>query len=186
MLTHDEIASFRTRYESQQDALAEASKYILGKCISYKSASPKVVRIVFSRDPVLKTWSSILKKIEDERKAGRVNHEYDDLRDVIALTALCPYESDIEEFIKWMKKAFTVHTPDKDALKQTALGHRARHYIVSVRSDEVRGLPTFRDIKCEIQVKTILEEAFDAKGHDLTYKPGDRESPKTSRGSLGF
>jgi len=27
-------------------------------------------------------------------------------------------------------------------------------------------------VKCEVQIKTLLEEAFDAKSHDLVYKPG--------------
>jgi hypothetical protein len=60
----------------------------------------------------------------------------------------------------------------KDAFREYSSGHRGYHFFVSVREETARVFPKYRNVKCEIQVKTILEEAFDAKTHDLTYKPG--------------
>src|ERR1035437_3077362 len=68
-----------------------------------------------------------------------------------------------------MRDVFDVLTSDNDAIRECATGHRARHYVVTAKPD-----PTsveFADIRCELQVKTILQEAFDAKSHDLAYKP---------------
>ncbi len=92
------------------------------------------------------------------------------MNDLVALTVLCPYETDVADFVRWMKGVFEIRNSDDHAARNTDQGHRALHYVVSLQSTPA----TFHlaGVRCELQVKTILQEAFDAKAHDLAYKPG--------------
>ncbi len=175
MLSQDELNAYRAEYDRNQDLYRDVSSYILNECLRYRKTNPKGVRAVFSREPVLKTFLSIQNKIEDKRRNEKLDYSYSELSDLIALTVLCAYRSDVADFIKWMRKSFRALNSDTDALRETEGGHRGYHYIVTVQDHTMRMFPRYRDVKCEIQVKTLLEEAFDAKSHDLTYKPGKRE-----------
>ena len=62
MLGQDEIERYKRRYDDEHAIYERASSVLLHKCLLYKSTHLKVVRIVFSRDPVVKSWSSLLKK----------------------------------------------------------------------------------------------------------------------------
>ena len=117
-------------------------------------------------------------KIREKRQKEDENYTYDDLPDIIALTVLCAYPSDVKEVIPWLRKAFDIKNSDADARRFNPRGHRAYHYIVSARSDVLLAHPELIGVKCEIQIKTLLDEALDAKTHDLTYKPGRRRVPK--------
>ena len=185
MLSPQEMDKFKSKYDRNRITYENVSKHIVDRCIQHKITHPKQVRVVFSRDPVIKTWESLAKKIEDKRKNKKSRYGYDDLEDLIALTVLCPYKSDVREFIEWMKISFTILTSDKDAIRTDQRGHRGYHYIVEVHKDVLKSFSNYRDVKCEIQIKTILEEAFDAKSHDLTYKPGVRHVPDELKNQFG-
>lgn len=74
-----------------------------------------------------------------------------------------------------MHKAFDVKTPDTEAYRDDVVtGHRGLHYNIETHDSDCKSNPDWAGKKCEIQVKTLLEEAFDAKSHDLAYKPGHR------------
>jgi ppGpp synthetase/RelA/SpoT-type nucleotidyltranferase len=135
---------------------------------------------------VVKEFASLIKKIEDKRANENHAYGYDDLPDIIALTVLCAYRTDVLDFIRWLRNSFDVHTSDEEALRDKPEGHRGYHYVVCARSDVVRTRTEYRDINCEIQVKTILEEAFDAKSHDFTYKPGGRSIPLEVQQQFGI
>lgn len=128
----------------------------------------------------------VIKKIEDKRTNENPNYGYDDVPDLIALTVLCAYRSDVLDFIRWLKSSFDVQTPDEKALRDNSEGHRGYHYVVRARTSVVQAHPMYRGINCEIQVKTILEEAFDAKSHDFTYKPRGRSIPPEVEQQFGI
>lgn len=174
-LTDDVLAEYKKTYEDQYKVYEKVSIDILRKCRGYiqQKHKPNEVRAVFSREPIVKEWGSLIKKIDGKRAKDKPNYQYCDLDDLIALTVLCPFKSDAAKFIKWMKNTFDVRTSDKEALRDVPTGHRGYHYTVCVSDDLVRSFPEYAELKCEIQIKTILEEAFDAKTHDLTYKSGE-------------
>ena len=178
MLDADELREIRTTYERLRPDYQEAAKYMQDRCSRFRRDHPKLVRMVFSREPQVKTLESIIQKIETRRRSGDPSFAYDSVHDIVAITALCPYSSDVKRFIEWMKKAFSPITSDKDAHKLYDSGHRGYHYIVTLTDEELQLYPSLSDIRCEIQVKTLLQEAFDAKSHDLAYKPGHLEVGK--------
>ncbi|MGA7412838.1 MAG: RelA/SpoT domain-containing protein, partial [Bryobacteraceae bacterium] len=180
VLSMEEAAEIRGRYDEERPRYEKLSDFVRDRCLAYRERNPHVVRIVFSRQPKTKSLDSITQKIERYRAyAEHKKFSYDNLADIAALTVLCPYYSDVEQFIGWLKTAFEVHSPE-DKPRRYPSGHEAWHFTVSPRFQEITagGFLEFLDLRCEIQVKTILQEAFDAKSHDLTYKPGDIDVPE--------
>jgi ppGpp synthetase/RelA/SpoT-type nucleotidyltranferase len=186
MLSNDEIRAYQEKYEKNHAVYGRVSDYIFMECYEYKRGRPKSIRAVFSREPVVKAFAGVINKIEDKRINENPNYGYDDLPDLIALTVLCAYRSDVLDFIRWLRNSFDVRTHDEEALRDNPQGHRGYHYVVRVRPDVVRAHTEYRGINCEIQVKTILEEAFDAKSHDFTYKPGGRLIPPEVQQQFGI
>ena len=171
MLSQKHLERITKQWHADYGDYLDVSKYIQEICVAYRKQHPHVARIIFSREPPVKTLASITQKIDNQRQTDPT-FDYEQLVDIIALTVLCPYESDVKQFIAWMKEAFEVHTDDANAHREYASGHIGYHYVISptMREILVRG-KGFRK-RCEIQIKTILQEAFDAKSHDLAYKPG--------------
>lgn len=173
-IVDQEIETLRAQYLLDKTEYEHLSDHVMMQCQRYKKLHPKRIRVVFSRQPAVKEWDSIVNKIRLKReKNGKASYGYGDIEDLIGLTILCAFESDRRPFINWMRKAFEVETHDTDAIRNDPeTGHRGLHYIVRAHHGACVSSPEWQNKKCEIQIKTLLEEAFDAKSHDLAYKPG--------------
>lgn len=167
-----EKEEWKELYYKEGERYRAVSKHIMDRLLDYKRAHSLTVRIVFSREPMVKSFGNIIEKIEKRRKEKDPTYGYGNLPDIIAVTVLCPYKSDTEEFIPWLENSFDIIEQE---YQDNPLGHRGYHYTVTVPDETALAHPDFRDVRCEIQVKTILEEAFDAKSHDLTFK--ERSGP---------
>jgi len=174
MLDPKEVHKIREIHEGHRESYEKLAEYAVGRCMEFRQRYPKVARMIFSREPRVKTLPSILQKIETMRNT-EPKVQYEDLNDIVALTVLCPYESDVKQFIEWMKKAFASVNSDKKAYRVYDSGHRGYHYVVMLTDAEMETYPRFNGLHFEIQIKTLLQEAFDAKSHDLAYKPGHLE-----------
>ena len=60
-------------------------------------------------------------------------------------------------------------------------GYYAHHYVL-----QIPDMPELRDYRCEVQVKTLLHDAWGAKTHDLTYKPTGEVSAGLEKIIEGF
>lgn len=168
-ITPSELNSLQLQYERDKPDYEHLSEHVMALCQGYKKLHPRGLRAVFSRQPIVKDWGSTLGKIQSRRASGESTYGVSDVKDLIGLTILCAYESDKEALELWLKKAFRV---DVSEAKIDDSGHRALHYIVRPHAGVCVSNPQWQNKRCEIQIKTLLEEAFDAKAHDLTYKPG--------------
>src|SRR5207248_1738090 len=120
MLHPDEILSIKDSLIKNQPNYLEASEYVRRTCLRFKTQRPQVLRAVFPREPPVKTFESIVAKIERRREQdNNPGYALADLNDIVALTALCPYQTDAAEFIKWMKGVFEVVNSDEDADRNT-------------------------------------------------------------------
>jgi ppGpp synthetase/RelA/SpoT-type nucleotidyltranferase len=166
------LSTVQIEWRRRYDDYLTLSDYVRDRCFEFRRQHPNVVRIIFSREPKVKTAESITQKVEARRKETP-GFSYEDVTDIVALTILCPYASDVSQFIAWMKTAFEVRTDDATAYKVYPSGHRGYHYIITPTLPELASKPRLNKLKCELQIKTLLQEAFDAKSHDLWYKPGN-------------
>jgi ppGpp synthetase/RelA/SpoT-type nucleotidyltranferase len=72
--------------------------------------------------------------------------------------------------VDWDKSK--IHQPVEE-INDAAELYRAHHYLVSLKPDraKLQEYSRFANLKCEIQVQTILNHAWSETGHDVIYKP---------------
>lgn len=108
----------------------------------------------------------------------RIRSDYlDHIEDVAAVRVVCPYYSDLEntgkiisnnfDVIKHQNKTFNHRVDDS--------GYQSDHYIIKLPEKMANRLDPFFDenilrAKCEIQVRTILMDAWATVSHDVNYK----------------
>lgn len=116
-------------------------------------------------DP-LKTVESIARKISKWRRDGsRVTVR--DIHDIIAITIVTYFNSEIEPLIErlTLKDQFNSFRV-KEVRPPDSPGYHAFHLEL-----EGKGQNKYQQLKCELQVKTLLNDGWATRTHDLNYKP---------------
>lgn len=138
---------------------------------------PNVVSRIYGRDDkqsgeIYKSTSKIAAKVRTKRLKNP-SFAPRDVTDVVGLTAVVQYPDQVSPFIALVSsilqngniKARKVEVVEKP-------GYFATH--VDLRSDAV----AHSGLWCELQVKTMLHDAWSAKMHDLNYKPSGQIDPR--------
>jgi putative GTP pyrophosphokinase len=148
--------------------LSEKMKEFLSSILSSKGIFPHSIT---SRE---KNPERFRKKITTEGKVyDSLSNNITDLAGVRIITY---FPSDVDKIVPLIEKEFKVdpkHSVDKRLCLDPAIfGYASVHFVVEFRS-EVLKLPEFtlfNKMKCEIQVRTILQHAWAEIEHDIVYK----------------
>lgn len=135
-----------------------------GKAAIYRVAS----RADYQYGEEIKSAQGIYGKIRDKREVERrLSYGVQDVPDVVGVRVVCVYPSDVDRIISLLRRLRQEGflRTCKPRPETTELGYRAWHAVVTVRGTRFMGL------KCEIQVRTMLQEAWAHKAHPLIYKP---------------
>lgn len=113
-------------------------------------------------------------------KINKKEKEYKDplieITDLVGIRIITYYIEDVYKIGKLVKNEFNIdlaNSVDKsEVLDPDKFGYLSNHYIISLK--ESRGKLTewknFKNLKAEIQVRTILQHAWAAIDHKLRYK----------------
>jgi ppGpp synthetase/RelA/SpoT-type nucleotidyltranferase len=132
---------------------------------------------VYSREdkqkyPPLKADEKIALKLYKWRKRAKQGQspKVSDIHDITGVSIICPYPSDTDLVSDFLIKRsrfehFEIAPTDIRYLDpKDNKGYRAYHGVC-------RGRGRFSALRCEIQIKTLINESWGVKTHDLTYKP---------------
>ncbi|XLZ69364.1 hypothetical protein ABT364_22960 [Massilia sp. SR12] len=154
--------------------LCEEIKYILDKEI--QALGIEIAQLT-SR---AKSLESFCEKVE--RKTYK--YPFDEITDFSGVRVVYLYASERKKLEQLIKSEFEVHE-EVDKISNQGVdkfGYGALHYIVSLkvqhagaRYDDLRGL------RCEIQIRTILQDAWAVVAHHLSYKQEDDVPPELKR-----
>lgn len=146
--------------------LAEEACFILRDEISRQKI--KIHGDVFYR---IKTFNSLAKKIE-RRQQKQTSDSTGEIEDLAGVRIICLYRSDLERLGKLISECFQVLTTSTSRTRdETHFGYMADHYIVKLRQESKgKRYDEIKSLKCEIQVRTILMDAWDSVSHHLVYK----------------
>lgn len=143
-------------------------------------AETLLIRTIVPRHQV-KELRSVLRKVEKNRSSGRPHYSVGDLEDLVGIKVLCPYPSDAKEVIEWMRghRGFRLDPESLQAARREKKeGYRGYHFTIQLKEMLLENNEDLMGLNCEVQVKTMLEEAWDAKTHELTYKREEQVHPK--------
>lgn len=122
---------------------------------------------VFER---LKEFDDFYKKII---RKNMQNDFFDKIEDIAGVRIVCKYYSELDLIGKWIKKEFNVIREERKitALGINEFGYLSDHYIVKLRKEMTKDTEKdLLDLKCEIQVRTLLMHSWATVSHDLDYK----------------
>ncbi len=116
-----------------------------------------------------KTLNSFLEKIH--RKS--YNEPFKDITDFAGVRIVYLYQSDLDMIEEIIKDEFTI-LERIDKLNDKGIdkfGYGAIHYIVKIGTNTVGArYDDLKNLVCEIQVKTVLQDAWSIIDHHLAYK----------------
>ncbi len=158
------------RYEqllpAYQAALSELSIRIL-KCLQEAGIHPSLKSRV-------KTFPSWFRKrillLQQARAAGRKTSL--PIHDVMALRVICPFIGDLEKVEARLGRCFRVMEVERKGADRSfrEFGYESTHILVEIPAD-IRKAAKGLDLSvCEIQVRTILQDAWAEVEHELVYK----------------
>ena len=105
---------------------------------------------------------------------------FNGIRDLAGVRIITYFTSDVDKIVPLIEKEFNIdskHSMDKRFCSDPAIfGYASVHFVVQFRPEMLK-LPEFAlfdKMKCEIQVRTILQHAWAEIEHDIVYKsPGE-------------
>jgi len=164
------------KYVSEQRGtyrlLSEKTKEFLSSILSSKGIVPHSIT---SRE---KDPEKLREKITREREV--YDNLSNNITDLAGVRIIAYFPSDVDKIVPLIEKEFKVdpkHSVDKRLSTDPAVfGYASVHFVVELRPQMLK-LPEyalFDKMKCEIQVRTILQHAWAEIEHDIVYKsPGD-------------
>ena len=162
------------------DILKEYDK----QCKLYENFASKVKTLVeelVANENII--YNSITSRIKTraslEDKITRKNNKYKTLgniTDIAGVRVITYYSDDVDRVAKIIEQNFNVDKKNsidkRKAMEPDRFGYCSVHYIVQFNQERLN-LPenqAYKDIKCEIQIRTVLQHAWAEIEHDLGYK----------------
>lgn len=119
----------------------------------------------------VKTWSSIVEKIDRKELALEVIR---DVHDLIGVRAILLFKRDAESASALIEKKFKIINREDtlERLAESQFGYSSTHFVVEVLSEwlEVPTLQRFEGLKAELQVRTVAQHLWAASSQVLQYK----------------
>lgn len=143
--------------------LCDEVKYILQKRI--KSSDIEIGHLT-SR---AKTLASFCEKIERKK----YQHPLEEISDISGVRIVYLYKSDITRIENLVEEEFNIHERVDKISDQGVekFGYGALHYVVSLKEQHAGArYDDLREVRCEIQIRTILQDAWAIVAHHLSYK----------------
>ena len=152
--------------------LAERTKEFLSSILSSKDIVPHSIT---SRE---KDPEELIEKIN--REGVVPDAMFNDINDLAGVRIIAYFPSDVDKIVPLIEKEFNIdskHSMDKRfSIDPAVFGYASVHFVVEFRPDliELPEYALFNKMKCEIQVRTILQHAWAEIEHGIVYKsPGE-------------
>lgn len=132
--------------------------------------------------------SRLKKKESLEKKIIKKNYKYNclnDITDLVGIRVIVYFEDEIDLVADLIEKEFDIdfeNSIDKRIISEDKFGYRSLHYVASFKSNrlKLKEYSSFKDLKFEIQIRTILQHSWAEIEHDLGYK-GENEIPSSAK-----
>lgn len=167
-------------YEQDKEKYKDFSAYVLKMIKDELNAKQIAVAYSSAREKDLKSLERKCQKtIKNEN--GVLVDKYTDFRsqimDLAGVRIVTYLLEDIPEVSTIVKELFEViaeHSEDKlDLLGADRIGYLSVHYIVQLKEEKLTATEAiYSGFRCEIQIRTVLQDAWAQIFHDRQYKTG--------------
>lgn len=132
---------------------------------------------------------SLSEKITRDGKQGRY-HALSDITDLSGVRIIAHIQSDCDKIGSLISSSFSVDTENsvrkEDELDADKFGYLSTHYVISLPQERIAlaEFSRFGGLKCEIQVRTLLQHTWAALDWKLRYNEDEDKLPKELRRRL--
>lgn len=184
----DARVSFHEYYSANEAFLRSGSDFYRSLIESIISDSNIRINHINSR---VKTRESCLEKFDKKYRATleQKQEHYlirDHISDLIGVRVVCFYEQDVRQIADILEKTLTSVEQRKDRFTErdslpNEFGYRAIHLNLKLNSDRssLAEYRRFSSISFEVQIRTVIQDAWSVLDHKLQYK--GNASPKLKR-----
>ena len=119
----------------------------------------------------VKSFQSWFEKVLRKIRHG-VSPDQVQIHDVLGLRIVCPFLEDVRKIEELVHRHFTVLEEEKKGAPQSfkEFGYDSTHFLVALPTVLAATLGLENPPPCEIQVRTILQDAWAEVEHELIYK----------------
>lgn len=171
------IENFKNWYEKNESKYNEAANFVHDKILNYIKKQKFNVANSYAR---AKTVDSVYKKAKKMvKRDGEYTLKYSDpqnqIKDFSGVRIIVYLASDIKVVTDAVERLFKDHILYDDSgnkidlLGEDKVGYLSIHYVVTIDTNELE-YAHLKGIKCEIQIRTVLQDAWAQVFHDRLYK----------------
>jgi putative GTP pyrophosphokinase len=125
----------------------------------------------------VKRLPSLLEKLHRKFSPADLLEPHNVLRqitDLMALRAVCPFLEDVDMVVEAARTVFEIQELEQkgEGRSFSEFGYSSTHLLVSLPYELQREFPSLGEYRVEIQVRTILQDAWAEVEHELIYKVG--------------
>lgn len=170
---------FHEFYSKNEPFLRSAEGFFRALCESIISDDGFSIHHMSSR---VKTRESSLDKF-DKRYRTQVETDgadyqiKDKISDLIGVRIICFYEKDVLEIANLLEKTLGIYAPRKDRFLErdsspNEFGYRAIHLNLNLNEDRsnLAEYRRFSTLSFEVQIRTVIQDAWSVLDHQLQYK----------------
>lgn len=127
---------------------------------------------IHSLDSRVKTRTSLAEKIIKKGKYECI----EDITDIVGVRIITHYSDDVDQVAKIIEKEFIIdkeNSIDKRiTIEPDRFGYLSLHYVVNLTNNRTKltEYASYKTIKAEIQIRSILQHAWAEIEHDIGYK----------------
>jgi len=147
---------------------------------NFATSVKRLLKVLLSKEGVvcndinsrLKDRDSLSGKIDKKNKYEKL----DDLTDIAGIRVITYYSDDVDKVAEIIEKEFDIDRENsiekRASLEPDRFGYCSVHYVVEMTSKRLE-LPEYmpyKGLKCEIQIRSVLQHAWAEIEHDLGYK----------------
>jgi len=162
----------RERLQELYIAYEEAFKTVLSR-LEETLKSTIVISSVPTYKSRIKSFTSYYRKLLRILPEGiESNHDLPVLTDIIGIRVICPFLQDLTEVERRLHESFDVYEVERKGADRTfrEFGYESTHVLLAIPKDLKKGLKLPEGLIFEIQVRTILQDAWAEVEHELVYK----------------
>ncbi|MFE4120082.1 hypothetical protein [Priestia sp. YIM B13486] len=165
MKMKEKIKEFNEDYKVGKDTFEDYCNTVAYIVTSLLKKYSFQYQIVSNR---VKTFESIENKVVSGSLPDNIT-KLDEIDDIVGCRVIFYLESDIQKFESLIYNEFAV---EKSNLRYSEDGYNALHLIVKLNPErlELMEYEKFSDLKCEIQLTTVLFHSWSQMSHNIIYK----------------
>lgn len=162
----DEIIKQYDERKDSYDSFALSLKSLLNTLIRDAGYS------IHSLESRVKTRNSLSEKIIKKDKYDCI----EDITDVIGIRIITHYSDDVDKIAKIIEREFILDEENsidkRTTIEPDRFGYLSLHYVISLSDNRtiLTEYSSYKNVKAEVQIRSILQHAWAEIEHDIGYK----------------